>query len=116
MDNEHQELDETFGSEDATLRLALAEALMEISLLKIELMRTHKRLEQAETALRCHSGGRERDTTVDELHHSQVLELARRSSEAPSVRPKETVFSSADLPALPRQRSALPKIDRGNSR
>lgn len=116
MDNEHPELDETYGSEDATLRLSLAEAEMEISLLRIELMRTQKRLAEAEATLQILEGERRHDTKVDSLRYSQVVERARRTSAPPSVRPKDTIFTGADLPALPRQRSALPKIDSSNGR
>lgn len=116
MDNEHPELDEAYGSKDATLRLSLAEAEMEISLLKIELMRTQRRLAETEAALRVLRDGGGRDTQMESLRYSQVVERARRTSAPSSVRPKDTIFTGADLPALPRQRSALPKINSGESR
>jgi hypothetical protein len=115
MEND-QALEDTYGTEDATLRLALAEAEMEISLLKIELQRTRQKLEQAEEILRSRGAPPHFDTTVDALRESQVVERVRRTGAPPSVRPRDTIFSTADLPALPRQRSALPKIESGNGR
>lgn len=116
MESEHQELEETYGSEDAALRIALAEAEMEISLLKIELMRTQKRLDESEAALRRRTEPRAHDTTVDELRHSQILERVRRTSAPPSVGPRDTVFTTTELPPLPRERSAPPKIGTGSGR
>lgn len=116
MDNEHPELDETYGSEDATLRLSLAEAEMEISLLKIELMRTQNRLAEAEAALRVLGGYEERDTKLDSLRYSDVVERAQRTTAPSSDRLHSTTFTGSDSPALPRQRSALPEIDSGSGR
>ncbi len=103
MDNEHEELEEAFGSEDATLRMALAEAEMEISLLKIELMRTRQRLEKAEAALATRDQARALDSLPP---HSEVLQRTHRTSAPPAVRPKETVCSPSHFPSLSAEGSA----------
>lgn len=116
MENEHQALEDTYGTEDATLRLALAEAEMEISLLKIELQRTRYKLEQAETALRSRGVPTHFDTTVDAPPESRIVERLSRTGAPPSVRPKDTIFNGSELPPILREGSALPKIDTGSRR
>jgi hypothetical protein len=105
MSSEHGELQETFGSDDVTLRMALAEAEMEISLLKIELMRTRQKLERVEAALRTQS---ERPPTQSGLPseeeqapmESEVVPRQKRNSAPPSVRPRDKICARSGFHGL----------------
>ena len=97
MDSEHHELEETLGSDGVTLRMALAEAEMEISLLKIELMRTRQKLDRAEAALRAQS---EPPASGAVSMSSEVVPRSRRTTVPPSLHPQEKIFTKSGFHSL----------------
>lgn len=84
------DVETALGSQDISLRIALAEAEVEISLLKAELVRTQSRLDKAEALLRSQRSP-----------ESGIVSSERRASAPPSVRVPGTVFRPSNFPTLP---------------
>lgn len=97
MNIDLDDVETALGSQDISLRIALAEAEVEISLLKAELVRTQSRLEKAESLLRSQLSP-----------ESGIVSSDPRASAPPSVRVPGTVFRASEFPTLPLEGDVLP--------
>ncbi len=82
------DVETALGSQDISLRIALAEAEVEISLLKAELVRLHLRLEAAERR------------PAAEAPISGIALSRTRSTVPPSVGPRPKICQSSSVPAF----------------